>query len=295
MDVAIATCTQLPEPDPDASYYLAALERAGISAQVLAWDDPAAPFEAAQLVVIRSTWNYIHHLPEYLAWADRMGARLHNPPAIVRWNVHKRYLVELAEAGVAVVPTLLVERGSWEPRGRGSREPFMALLGDRAWTDVVVKPAVSAGSFETRRLHVPAIGADDADWLARMCAERDVLVQPFVRSVDGYGERSIITLDGAQSHAIRKSPRFHDGAESVSATALPIADDERALADAGLAFAARRTGAAAPLLYGRVDMARDEAGVPMIMELELLEPSLFFRQHPPAADAWAAAIARRLA
>ncbi len=285
MDVAVATCTQLPEPDPDAPYYLAALERAGVSAQVLAWDDPQAPFDAARLVVIRSTWNYIHHLPQYLAWADRMGARLHNPPAIVRWNVHKRYLVEAAEAGLAVVPTLLVERGSGAP--------LDALLGARDWTDVVVKPAVSAGSFETRRLSRGAVSAEDAAWLARLCGARDVLVQPFVRSVDGYGERSIITLDGQQSHAIRKSPRFHDGAESVSA-AQPIADDERALAEAALAFAARRTGAPAPLLYGRVDLARDEAGAPMIMELELLEPSLFFRQHPPAADAWAAGIARRL-
>lgn len=286
MDVAVATCTALPEPDPDAPYYQAALERAGLSAAVLAWDDPAAPFDQAALVVIRSTWNYIHNYPDYLAWVDRMGARLHNPPALVRWNSHKRYLVDAAHAGLRVVPTRLVERGD--------ATPLDDQLDASGWTDAVVKPAVSAGSFETRRVSRGALRDEDRAWYARLAQERDLLIQPFVRSVEGYGERSIVTLDGAISHAIRKSPRFFDANESVSESALPIADDEAALATSAITFAAERAGVGSPLMYGRVDMARDEGGAPMIMELELIEPSLFFGQHPPAADAWARAIARRL-
>lgn len=286
MDVAIATCQRLPEPDTDTPRYLSALERAGVTAELLAWDDPSAPFADARLVVIRSTWNYIHHLDRFLTWADGLGARLHNPPAVVRWNAHKRYLVELAAAGLATVPTVLIERGAARSLG--------GELATRGWADVVIKPAVSAGSYETRRVDAARVSADDEVWFQRILGQRDMLLQPFVRSVDGYGERSVVTLDGALSHAIRKSPRFAGGHEAVSSEALPIADDERALAEAAMTFGARATGAPAPLLYGRVDMARDEAGQPMIMELELIEPSLFFGQHPPAADAWAQAIARRL-
>ena len=286
MDVAIATCRALPEPDADEPYYVPALERAGLSARLLAWDDPDAPFHEARLVVLRSTWNYIHDLAAFLAWVDRVGPRLHNPPAVVRWNVHKRYLVQLAEDGVATVPTVLLEHGQ--------HATLADTLDARGWHDVVVKPAVSAGSFQTRRLTRAALSATDEAWLAELLATRDMLVQPFVASVDGYGERSLITLDGEVSHAIRKSPRFFDGAEAVSTTALPVADDERALAHAALTAGLRLIGHPGPLAYGRVDMARDAHGVPQVMELELVEPSLFFRQHPPAAEAWARALARRL-
>jgi hypothetical protein len=143
---------------------------------------------------------------------------------------------------------------------------------------------VSAASFATIRLR--------RDELAR--AEEhvrtitgDVMVQPYVRSVEGHGERSIVWIDGAFTHALRKSPRYGGEQESVSA-ALPIADDERALATAALAAAPQ------PLLYARVDMARDAHDAPMIMELELVEPSLFLAQSPAALARFADAIASRL-
>lgn len=280
MDAAIATSKTLPEPDDDEPIYLEALRAAGVDARVLAWDDDAAPFSEAKLVVIRSTWGYIHRLDEYLAWVDRVGARLLNPPALVRWNAHKRYLLELEAAGVPTTPTALAPRGS--------TLDLVALMAARGWEEVVVKPAVSAGSFETRRLARPS--AEELVWLAALLAARDVLVQPFVRSVEGYGERSLITVEGEVTHAIRKSPRWRDDQENVSAEAIPIADDERALALRALE-AARPHGEP---MYGRVDMARDEHGTPRVMELELIEPSMFFPQHPPAARRWAEAIARRL-
>jgi glutathione synthase/RimK-type ligase-like ATP-grasp enzyme len=156
----------------------------------------------------------------------------------------------------------------------------------RAWPEVVVKPAVSGGSRQTVRVRPGDMDRGEAHW--RMLLDReDVLVQPFQASVEGHGERAIVTVEGEPTHAVRKSPRFLGDPESVS-DAVPIAPDEAALA--------RQALAAAPetLLYGRVDVARGPDGAPRVMELELVEPSLFFRQCQAALDRYVAAVLRRL-
>src|SRR5687767_8517889 len=102
----------MPEPDPDEELLMGALAEAGLEARLLAWDDPAAPFDEARVTVIRSTWNYIHRVDEFVAWAERVGPRLANPPAVVRWNVHKSYLLDIEAAGCAIVPTEIVRRGA---------------------------------------------------------------------------------------------------------------------------------------------------------------------------------------
>jgi hypothetical protein len=118
-----------------------------------------------------------------------------------------------------------------------------------------------------------------------MLAEREMMVQPYVASVDGYGERSMVWIDGQVTHAIRKTPRFLADPEQVS-SAIPIAPEERALAEQLLALTPEA-------LYGRVDLARDEAGRPMVMELELLEPSLFFLQSASALERFVRAVVAR--
>ena len=112
-DVRIATCLQLPEVDVDAAPLAAAFARHGIKAELLAWDDPSVDWDLAIPTVLRSTWNYVHHLDEFLTWCDRVhrAGALWNSPAVVRMNVHKGYLLELAARGVATAPTLLVRAG----------------------------------------------------------------------------------------------------------------------------------------------------------------------------------------
>jgi hypothetical protein len=149
----------------------------------------------------------------------------------------------------------------------------------------VIKPAISAGSFGTQKVD-PSVLEEGQRFLESMLEERDMMIQPYVESVDHYGERALVSIDGELTHAVRKSPRFSTDAEQVSA-ALPIADDERALAMRIL------MGAARGALYGRVDLARDERGAPMVMELELIEPSLFLLQHPAALSRLARAILSR--
>lgn len=276
MKLRIATCMTLPEVDADAAPLAIALAASGFDARLVAWDDPRADWDAPVPTIVRSTWNYAHDVDGFLAWIDRVSAAgvLWNPADVVRGNVHKRYLVELAARGVPVVPTTLVERGQ--------TTDLTAIRADR----IVIKPEVGAGSLGTK-VFAPNDPAALAH-LASLTQAGAALVQPYVTSVDGYGERSMVWIDGSLSHAIRKSPRFAGDSERIDGP-FPISDAERAVADAALAPVADR------ILYGRVDVAHDDAGRPMVMEVELVEPSLFFARQPGSAERFARALRRRLA
>lgn len=290
----VASCLTLPEPDPDAEPLAAALAAAGVPAAVLGWEDPSVDWTAPIPTVIRATWNYSLAPVEFEAWLRKVdaAAMLWNPLPVVLGNLHKRYLLELPRRGVAAVPTRLVERGEQVTLAECAR--------DFGCERLVVKPAIGAGSIDTEQfVHGPPGRADQADQeerfaalVAKISQRSEVLVQPFVDSVRDYGERSMVWFDGEVSHAIRKTPRFSGDAERVDGP-LPIAEDEAALAQAALAPVREAYGDA--LLYGRVDMARDAAGKPMVMEIELIEPSLFFAKRPGSADRFAAALKRRLA
>jgi glutathione synthase/RimK-type ligase-like ATP-grasp enzyme len=278
--VVLATCTRIHKEDLDQAPLLQALADVGVAAQVLAWDDPEAQDEiaAARACLLRSTWNYVQNYERFLPWVDWCAGAtsLWNPAPVVRWNSHKQYLLELAAAGIPVVPTRLCRQGNHVDLAQ------LTAQGD----DLVIKPAVSAGSFGTLR----STGEHSAGLahLTSMLATRDMLVQRYQPSVDDYGERAVICIDGQPTHAVRKGARFFGQNENISAEAVPIADDERALAMRILA------AAPGPLLYARVDLVRDAEGRPRLMELELIEPSLFFGRHPPAAARLAAALAARL-
>jgi O-ureido-D-serine cyclo-ligase len=288
VDIALVSCVQLPEPDADMAPLEAAVRAAGLSCAVVGWDDPSVDWSRFRLALLRATWNYPLALPAFLDWLARVDAvtRLWNPLALVRWNAHKGYLLELAARGIPVAPTELVRAGS-----TATLDEIMAR---RGWDEVVVKPAVSAGSFRTIR-----VGRGEADagragpaageaHLRRLAAERDALVQQYLPAVEGYGERALIWIDGALTHAVRKSPRFEGDAEQVSA-AQSITPAEAALAERVLASIDM------PKLYGRVDMAPGPDGQPMVMELELVEPSLFFRHSPEALARLVRALEREVA
>lgn len=280
MRIALATCRALPEPDVDEPMVVDALRRAGAEVELLAWDDPDAPFERADLVIVRSTWNYFERVDEFVAWAERVGraTRLVNDAATIRWNAVKTYLLDLAARGVPIVPTEIARRGT--------ACDLPALVAARGWERFVVKPLVSAGSFRTERFD-RADAARGQAFLDALLTDRDAMIQEWMAEVDGYGERSLVWIDGAITHAIRKAPRFAGGEESVS-DEVPVADDERAFAERVLGPIASERG----LLYGRVDTIRDR-GELRIMELELVEPSLFFKQSPRALERFVrAALAR---
>ncbi|MBT9558310.1 MAG: hypothetical protein IV100_19915 [Myxococcales bacterium] len=258
--VSLVTCARLPEPDADAELLLESLIAAKLDATWVAWDD--APVAAlGPTTVLRSTWNYYRDLPAFLSWvnASETTTSLWNPAPVVRWNAHKGYLSTLAERGLPVVPTILVPRG--DVRALGEWVDAHPTLRDAE--DLVVKPAVSAGSFRTERGSTATLGAH----FASLVRDGDTLIQPYQHEVTTSGERCLIVLDGEVTHAVRKSPRFSTDAESI--TRVQPSDAERALALAIVATIPH------PLLYARVDLIDDGAGNLRLMELELIEPSLF--------------------
>ncbi len=268
--VLVVTERVLPEPDPDEGLLMEALAAAGLRPRLAAWDDPAVDWAAAGLAVIRSTWNYHHHHGAFNAWAGRVAGqtRLWNPARVVQWNSDKAYLTLLAAEDVPVVPTAHLSKGS--------KATLAAVMEETGWRRLVIKPAVSASSYRTMFVSEANLG-DGTQHFDDLLATGDVLVQPYLTSVEGYGERAVVWIDGEFTHAVRKSPRFAEGEESVSG-AVPIAADELKVARVALE---RVEG---PLLYARVDLARDARGHPMVMELELIEPSLFLLQSPAALE-----------
>lgn len=290
MDIALVSCRQLPEPDPDAAPLLDALRAAGLQAEILAWDDPQAPWGSARAAVLRSCWNYPQHADAFMKWAETTATRtrLLNPLPLVRWNIHKRYLLDLERAGVPVAPTVLVPRG--EDRD------LAALLSDRGWQDIVVKPAVSAASYRTMRFSSATL-EEGHRHLQKLTADGDTLVQEYLPAVEDYGERALMWVDGALTHAIRKTPRFRGQHETVSTAPMPISGEEARLAEQtldALAGIPGLDGQASDLLYARIDMAPDAQQRPIIMELELMEPSLFFLQGPVALERYVAGLLRFL-
>jgi len=281
MDVALVSCLRLPEPDPDDAPLRAALRDAGIRAATWAWDDPAADWSSARLAVLRSAWNYPRHHETFLRWAERAASftRLWNPVPVVRWNTHKGYLLDLQRRGIPVVPTELV------PAGRPV--PLARIRAERGWDDVVIKPAVAAASYRTLRVP-PEDSAAGERHLRALVSDRDALVQPYLRSVESYGERAVVWIDGAITHAVRKTPRFEGEEERVADEAVPVAPAEAAFAERVL------QEVEGPLLYARIDQARGPEGEPLLMELELVEPSLYLGLFPDAMARFVTAIGRLL-
>jgi glutathione synthase/RimK-type ligase-like ATP-grasp enzyme len=272
--VALATCLDIPEPDADEDLLVQALTREGVDARVVPWDGDGSGFDGADRIVLRSTWNYYRSIERFLAWVDAHAPKLDNPAPVVRWSAHKRYLKDLEREGLPVVPTAFLERGTVID--------LEELARSRGWTDVVVKPAVSAGSYSTKRFRDAREGQGFASELALRV---DAMVQPYLGSVDDHGERSIVCIDGAITHAVRKSPRFAGGFESV--TRVSMEGDERRLAEAVVQRFSN------PILYARIDIMRGAKGEPLLSEVELVEPSLFLVHSPEALERFAKAIARR--
>jgi hypothetical protein len=270
------TCVNPPDADPDEVYLRDGLRGAGVDAQVWAWDDPAFDARGFDLVVLRSTWNYYKAADRFLEWCDAAArtTRVMNPADVVRANAHKGYLRELEGRGLPVVPTAWVARGDAPDLG--------AVMRERGWDDVVVKPAVSAGSWRTQRFRAEEAGAGTA-FLAEIARDGDAMVQRYMPSVERGGERSILWIAGEVTHVIVKHPRFAGQEERVEVGPPPGAQ-EREMVRVAL------RGLEDRLLYARLDVMAGEDGAPMVSELELIEPSLFLREHPPALDRMVAAI-----
>jgi glutathione synthase/RimK-type ligase-like ATP-grasp enzyme len=280
--VAVATCA-VPDVDPDAPLLLAALRAEGLSADERAWDDPTVDWDGYDLVIVRSTWDYTSRRDDFLAWA-RAVARLANPYETLVYSSDKHYLSDLAGRGVAVVPSRFVDVGA---------PAAFPWPGDG---DVVVKPAVGAGSIDAARYRKDEAAAAHAHVADLHARGRDALVQPYVGSVDSEGERALVFIEGVFTHALVKGALLNVAAQDRD---LLYRREQMSLADfdaeaVGVAARVLAAVGAEDLLYARVDLVR-QGSTWAVLELELVEPSLFLTYHEPAAAALAAAVARRVA
>lgn len=284
--------------DDDQQPLVQALQALGAEVEVPEWDDPEVDWGRYTLALLRATWDYPERMEEFLAWGERVAAltRLLNPLPLVRWNTDKHYLRDLERAGVPIVPSRFIEPGE-DPAA--ALEGFLGE-GDRGQgghAEVVVKPAVGAGSRDVRRHERRAVTAIHAHAEALLRTGRSVVVQPYLDRVDEEGETALIYLEGRFSHAIRKGPLLTRGAAATSHLFAPERITPRAPSEAERKAAEQVLAALAfPVpLYARIDLLQDEAGQPRLLELELTEPSLFFAHAPGTAERFAALILARAA
>jgi len=276
--IAIATC-EGENVDVDSPILLEALQNAGLDAALCIWDDASVDWSRFDLTVLRSTWDYAPRREEFLAWARNVPC-LVNPYEVITYSTDKHYLADIAAKGHHIVASAFCDVGD-DPIFPGG--------------DFVVKPSVGAGSIDAER-YSPNEYDVARQHVARLhSAGRDVLIQPYIGSVDEMGERALVYIDGTFSHAMTKGAMLNVTQLDRNALfrreqmktavgepeALSVADG--VLKDLGFD----------DLLYARVDLVMTDSGW-AVMELELVEPSLFLSFHQPAAERLAQAIKRRI-
>lgn len=273
--IAVVTCRELPEPDVDETITLEALSALGLEVEMAAWNDVSVDWGSFDVAVLRSCWDYPEFYMEFMDWLDRVETLVPvmNPVGIVRKNLDKRYLGELSEQGVPIVPTVYASGG----------DDLRSIVLDKGWETLVVKPVIGAGSMGTRVFGIENMGEAEKHLQGLGTVG---MVQPFLRSVNQGGERALVWIDGAFTHKIVKSPRFADDDEAVS-EAQELKPEELAFGESVMERVSE------DLLYARVDVMAGDKGEIFLSELELIEPSLFFQQNPAALERFAGAVDRR--
>jgi hypothetical protein len=293
MRVAIATYSGRPEQFADDDVLAGILRERGLEVEQPNWDDAETDWDSFDLVVARTPWDYTARLDEFLAWTDRVGERLENPPAVIRWNSDKRYLADLAASGVPTVETTYV--------GPGDSVPAVER-------EIVVKPSVSAGARDSGRFS-PASAAAAVELIERITGGgRTAMVQPYVSGVEERGETAVVLVAGEVSHVLRKGAILAPDEVAPMRVGDPLGvaevmyDPDLVVpgeADASEIELAMRTRVAVRERFGvvplimRVDMLTGDEGEPVLLELEAIEPHLYFDQIPEGAPRLADAIVAR--
>lgn len=277
-DVTLVSYDGAPEGAPDDQLLAEAIRGLGGSARFAVWDDDEVDWSASATTVIRSTWDYFRKQAEWRNWLTSIEGetRLVNSAPVVRWNMDKSYLLDLAKSGIPIVPTVIVRQAEQVDLPR--------LCADRYWIDIVVKPSVAGSAHGARRFPEDRIATEGVAHLRHLTSMGDALVQPYQTAVEHERERSLVVIGGAFGHAFSKSA-FNPGAAAGGSserdhkpTTGEVEFAQRALAAVGAA-----------VTYARVDIVPTAEG-PRLMELELIEPNLGLRRRPASALALAKSV-----
>lgn len=298
--IALATCNFHPDLAEDDQLLLRALRAKGADAVAAVWDDPDVDWASFDLVVVRSTWDYSSRRDEFVAWAQSVP-RLLNPAGLIGWNTDKSYLLELENAGLPVIPTIWLDPA----RKLSSRAVHTRMP---AHGDFVIKPTISRGSRDTGRYEAGEAhsrGLAITHTMNLLRDDRHVMIQPYLTQVDTDGESTLVYIDGEFSHSVRKGAMLQGPFRGMAGlykqeemSSRDVTAQEREVADRAIAYATTVLEKEAPgttLLYARVDLVPGKDGAPVIIELEVTEPSLFLSFEPTAAERLAEAVLARLA
>ena len=301
--IALATCAALPDLDPDDAPLVAALRERGLEVESPVWNAADVDWSSYDAVVVRSTWDYTDRPRDFRWWAQRVSqsSRLINPAQVLTWNIDKIYQRAMEAAGLPIVPTIWMDPArNFDARAIHTRFP--------AFGEFVIKPTISAGSRDTGRYDASqtpsrALAIQHVKHL--LDAGRHVMVQRYLKQVDTVGETALVYFDGELSHAVRKAPLLDGPYRKGDADGVLYKEEvmaPREASEAELALGRRVVdalpelvpGVEQPLAYTRVDLIPDDEGNPVVLELELIEPSFFFAQAPEAVQRFADAVVRRL-
>ncbi|HEX6063164.1 MAG TPA: hypothetical protein VFZ04_03035 [Longimicrobiales bacterium] len=279
MRIALATAAYLPNGSDDDQVLIAAMRSAGLTPISVIWDQPA-DWHSFDVVVLRSIWDYHLKYQRFLEWLDhldRNGVTVYNSTDVVRWNADKRYMLELEQRGVRITPTVL--------SATGDERDLAEIARETGWRHLVVKPTVASTGYETWMTEAPVTPSAEKR-LREQRARMNVLVQEFASGVHA-GEVSMVFLNGEYSHSVIKRAagdefRVHiEHGGTVESVEPGPAQIEWARSVVGTIER--------PWVYARVDAVNDSSG-PMVMELELLDPELFFKYDADAANQFIRAI-----
>jgi len=299
--IALVTCKELPDLADDDAELIPVLSDRGIDVEAAVWDDPAVRWDAYDLAIVRSTWDYAPRREEFLAWAARVP-RLANPSDALRWNTDKHYIAQFGEAGIPVMATTWLEpERNFTPRDLHNRFP--------AREEFVLKPAIGAGSLEAGRYTSTSANSRGLAirHAHRLLQEgRSVMVQRYLPSVDTAGESGLVFFNGEYSHAISKAAMLKGPDSEIAAlhrvervSCYQATEQEletaRAVMQATIASIPAFAESGQPPLYARVDLVTNDDGTPVLMELELTEPSLFFSFCEGSRERFADLVVQRLA
>lgn len=280
-DITFITCRAQPDPQPDDLVTLQILRERGWRCQTAIWNDANVDWTKAGMSVIRSTWDYHLSPTRFIEFVRKLPHQLVNEMNLVLWNCNKRYLIELEQRNINIIPTLVISK-----KDVGNIEN---VLDSRKWQSIIIKPTIGLSTFGVKRFAIPTELDEAREHVEALLNHGDVLVQQFMPAVADYGERALSFFENKFSHAVRKSAfqklasAGDAGETAVTATAIEIAFAEKVLS----------TLPTVPL-YARVDLVPDLSGNPALMELELIEPSLFLEFDPVAPQRFADALERRL-
>jgi hypothetical protein len=285
---AFVTYQQIPDLTSDDRLCAALLEQSGVSVRPVLWDDQSVRWESFETIVIRSCWDYHTRPAEFYAWLNRLEQifpwkGVWNPVRVLRWNANKTYLRDLASRSVRIAPTRWLERGS--------QVDLAAELERQQWKKAVIKPTIGATAYHTW-ITSPETATHDQIRLDALLERSGVMLQSYIEEIETNGEWSLLFFGGKFSHAVLKRPQ--EGDFRVQNEYGGYIDTERQPSAALIEQAQRILRMVnSSLLYARVDGVEINGWL-TLMELELIEPTLFLGTHPRAAGNFAQAILRTL-